>query len=110
MPEPSTLTAKIIASHAAGASDEEVAAYIREEAEKDSEIKDSLEEFLGSEAARQYFRHRLARLRIVEMVTERLGGPAPAEDEDPGGPPPLKNEPEGVPGKSSDAAGQDEGA
>jgi trigger factor len=90
--------------------DEEVRAYIRQEAEKDPELNESLDQFLESEAGRDYFRHRLARLRIVEMVTERLGGPAPAEGDDPGGPPPLKSEPEEVPTESSDATGQDEGA
>lgn len=53
--------------------DAEVEAYMREEAEKDAEMKGSLDQLLANGAARDYFRHRLERLRILERLVQEVG-------------------------------------
>ena len=50
--------------------DEEVRTYLREEGQKDEEVKGRLDELLSSSVALDYFRHRLTRLRTVERLTE----------------------------------------
>lgn len=62
--------------------DEEVKAYIREQAESEPSIAEDLDKFLAEESSLDFFRQRLTRLRIVERVTELLTGQAPAEPED----------------------------
>ncbi len=53
--------------------DEEVEAYIRTEAERDPELKGSLDQLLANGSARDYFRHRLERLRILETLVKEVG-------------------------------------
>ena len=55
-------------------SDDEVREYIRHEAEHEQELKDNLEQFLGSDAAVAFFKNRLTRVQTVDRVVERLGG------------------------------------
>lgn len=55
-------------------SDEEVRAHMRQEAEQDAELKESLDQFLQNQIALDYFHRRLSRLRILEELTRRLGG------------------------------------
>lgn len=55
-------------------SEEEVTEYMRSEADKDEELKRQLDRLLGSAAARDYFRHRLTRLQVLEALVARLGG------------------------------------
>jgi trigger factor len=54
--------------------EDEVTEYIREQADKDAELKGQLEQLSGNEAARGYFRHRLTRLKVLEALVSRLGG------------------------------------
>ncbi len=57
--------------------DEEVRAYLREEGQKDEEVKGRLDELLSSSVALDYFRHRLTRLRTVERLTELASTSSP---------------------------------
>lgn len=50
--------------------DAEVDAYIREEAAKDEELNRQVERILGSRPMRDYFRHRLTRLRTLERLVQ----------------------------------------
>jgi trigger factor len=58
-------------------SDEEVTEYMRGEVEKDAELKGQLERLSGMAAARDYFRHRLTRLKVLEALVSRLDGNHP---------------------------------
>jgi trigger factor len=53
-------------------SDEEVTEYMRDQADKDAELKEQLEQLSGNEAARGYFRHRLTRIKVLEGLVSRL--------------------------------------
>jgi trigger factor len=55
-------------------SEEEVTEYMRGETEKDAELKDQFDRLSGMAAARDYFRHRLTRLQVLEALVARLGG------------------------------------
>jgi trigger factor len=55
-------------------SDEEVTEYMRDQADKDAELKEQLEQLSGNEAARGYFRHRLTRIKVLEGLVSRLDG------------------------------------
>jgi trigger factor len=55
-------------------SDDEVTEYMRGEAEKDPELKGQLDRLTDSPEARDYFRHRLARLKVLEALVARLDG------------------------------------
>ena len=55
-------------------SEDEVTEYMRGEAEKDPELKGQLDKLTESEAARDYFRHRLTRLKVLEALVARLDG------------------------------------
>jgi trigger factor len=55
-------------------SEDEVTEYMRGEAEKDPELKGQLDRLTGSDAARDYFRHRLTRLKVLEALVARLNG------------------------------------
>ena len=57
-----------------GPSEDEVTEYMRGEAEKDPELKGQLDRLTGSAAARDYFRHRLTRLKVLEALVARLDG------------------------------------
>ena len=57
-------------------SEDEVTGYMREEAERDAEVGQNLEELLRSPVARDYFRHRLTRLKVLEGVVAGVGGEA----------------------------------
>jgi trigger factor len=59
-------------------SDDEVDAYMRSEAERDAEMRSGLDDLLRSAVARDFFRHRLTRLKVLEALVARLGGGAPA--------------------------------
>jgi trigger factor len=63
-------------------SDDEVKDYIRHEAEHEQELKDELDQFLGSDVALRYFRQRLVRSRTIDTVVERLGGVPVSHDHD----------------------------
>ena len=53
--------------------DDEVEAYMRSEAERDPELKSSLDQLLANGTAREYFGHRLERLRILETLVKEVG-------------------------------------
>jgi trigger factor len=55
-------------------SEEEVTEYLRSEAEKDDELKGQLDRLSGMSAARDYFRHRLTRLKVLEALVSRVDG------------------------------------
>jgi trigger factor len=61
---------------------DEVVAYMSEEASKDPELKDRYLELVASPATRDFFRHRLTRLRILErLVQVASGGEQPVNRE-----------------------------
>ncbi len=53
-------------------SEDEVSAFMREQAEKDEEVRGALDELLKSRSARDYFRVRLQRLRVLKHLQERV--------------------------------------
>jgi trigger factor len=55
-------------------SEEEVTEYMRDQADKDAELKEQLEQLSGNEAARGYFRHRLTRIKVLEGLVSRMDG------------------------------------
>jgi trigger factor len=55
-------------------SEEEVTEYLQSEAEKDPELKGQMDRLSGMSAARDYFRHRLTRLKVLEALVSRLDG------------------------------------
>jgi trigger factor len=55
-------------------SDDEVTEYMRGEAEKDPELKGQLDRLTDSPEARDYFRHRLTRLKVLGALVARLDG------------------------------------
>jgi trigger factor len=55
-------------------SEEEVTEYLQSEAEKDPELKGQLDRLSGMSAARDYFRHRLTRLKVLAALVSRLDG------------------------------------
>ena len=57
--------------------DEDVDAFLAEQATADEELKDHVDELKGSESARQYFASRLRRRRVLERLME-VAGMAPA--------------------------------
>jgi trigger factor len=59
-------------------SDVEVDAYMRSEAERDAEMRSGLDDLLRSAVARDFFRHRLTRLKVLEALVAQLGGGASA--------------------------------
>lgn len=54
-------------------SEEQVKDYMRSEAERDDQVKGELDSLLKNPVAVHYFRHRLARLRVLEGLVARLG-------------------------------------
>lgn len=54
--------------------DEQVLAYVRAEAMKDPELKDRYLEMVANQNIRDYFRHRLRRLQVLERLVEKAGG------------------------------------
>ena len=52
--------------------DDEVTEYMRGEADKDDELKGQIQQLLDNPMARDYFRHRLTRLRVLEALVARL--------------------------------------
>ena len=54
--------------------DDEVSAYIRSEAEKDEEVRRQLDQLLENRVAREYFEHRLTRLKTLEALVARASG------------------------------------
>jgi trigger factor len=79
--------------------EDEVKDHIRQEAERDQELAESLDEFLQSEGALHFFRHRLTRLRIVEALADRIGGGDAA---------PEQREQEESPQEAQQASGSEE--
>jgi trigger factor len=55
--------------------DDEVLEYMREEAARDPELTDKYLELVANRTARDYFKHRLTRLKILEKLVEKAGGP-----------------------------------
>lgn len=55
-------------------SDDEVERYMGSEAERDEELKAQLPTLRSNAVARDYFRHRLTRLKVLEALVARLGG------------------------------------
>ena len=69
---------------------EEVLAHMQEEAGRDQELADHFTEMVASRSARDYFKHRLTRLKILERLVQRASGsyrPAAEEapEKEPGG-------------------------
>jgi trigger factor len=60
------------------ASDEEVLAYMREQAEEDTELKSQIDELTAGQSGRAYFRRRLIRRRTLDRLLELAGPPAAA--------------------------------
>lgn len=56
--------------------DDEVQEYMRSEAERDQEVRNELDSLLRNPVALDYFRHRLARLKVLEGLVARVGGVA----------------------------------
>jgi trigger factor len=54
--------------------EDEVSEYMRTEVEKDDELKGQADRLTASPQARDYFRHRLTRLKVLEALVARLGG------------------------------------
>ena len=54
-------------------SDDEVGEYMSSELEKDEELRSGKERMLRDAVARDYFRHRLTRLKVLESLVARLG-------------------------------------
>lgn len=54
--------------------DDEVLAYMSEEANRDPELKDRYLELVANRSVRDYFRHRLTRLRILERLARMASG------------------------------------
>jgi trigger factor len=54
-------------------SDEDVIAFLEEQAAEDEELKDSVAELKGSPSARRYFASRLRRQRVLERLLEVAG-------------------------------------
>lgn len=50
----------------------EVEAYIRQEAEKDEELRGQVERILASRPMRDYFRHRLTRMKTLERLLREV--------------------------------------
>lgn len=59
----------------------EVEAYVREEAEKDDELRPQVDRILASRPMRDYFRHRLTRLKTLERLVSEVTS---AEESTPG--------------------------
>jgi trigger factor len=57
--------------------DDEVLEYMRAEAARDPELTDKYLELVANRTARDYFKHRLTRLKILEQLVARAGGPEP---------------------------------
>lgn len=55
--------------------DDEVLEYMRAEAARDPELTDKYLELVANRTARDYFQHRLTRLKILERLVEKAGGP-----------------------------------
>lgn len=53
---------------------EEILAHMQEEATRDQELADHFTEMVASRSARDYFKHRLARLQILERLVQRASG------------------------------------
>ena len=53
-------------------SDDDVTEYMRGEADKDQELGGQVQQLLDNAVAREYFRHRLTRLRVLEVLVARL--------------------------------------
>jgi trigger factor len=59
-------------------SDDEVMAFMRSEAARDPELQQRYLEMVANRGVRDYFRHRLARLQVLQRLVEKAGGtPAP---------------------------------
>jgi hypothetical protein len=58
-------------------SEPDVEAALREEADRDAEVQEKLPELLTSSAARDFFRRRLQRRRLMDSLLETLA-PAPS--------------------------------
>lgn len=58
--------------------EDQVKDYIREQAKSEPSIAEDLDKFLTEQSSLDFFRQRLARLRIVERITELVTGEAPA--------------------------------
>jgi trigger factor len=54
-------------------SDEDVIAFLEEQAARDDELKDSVAELKNSPTARRYFASRLRRQRVLERLLEVAG-------------------------------------
>lgn len=54
--------------------DEQVLAYMNAEAQKDPELKDRYLEMVANRNARDFFKHRLRRLQILERLVDAAGG------------------------------------
>ena len=57
--------------------DDEVSAYMRAEAEKDEDTRRQLDQLLDNRVAREYFEHRLTRLKTLEALVARTAGEGP---------------------------------
>ena len=55
-------------------SEEDVLAHMQQEASRDKELGERFTELATSRAARDYFKHRLTRLRILERLVQRASG------------------------------------
>ena len=53
---------------------DEVSAYVRAEAEKDEDVRRQLDQLLDNRVAREYFEHRLTRLKTLEALVARAAG------------------------------------
>ena len=60
-------------------SDEDLMKYMQAQAARDPELKDRYLELVASRSARDFFRHRLRRLQVLQKLVEKAGGtPVPA--------------------------------
>jgi trigger factor len=70
---------ELVRSRGTEVSEAEVEAALREEADHDAEIQEKLTELLASPAARDFFKRRLQRRRLLEWLMETLA-PAPSPE------------------------------
>lgn len=59
--------------------EEDLMAYMQSQAARDPDLKDRYLELVASRSARDFFRHRLRRLQLLQRLVEKAGGtPVPA--------------------------------
>lgn len=62
--------------------DDDLTAYMRSEAARDPDLQERYLEMVANRAIRDYFKHRLTRLQVLQRLVEKAGGkPAPVFDD-----------------------------